>query len=42
MSLAGGLKPPALGCEACLRRLVEAAQAAFVVKNLPRISADGY
>ena len=28
-SPAGGLKPPALGCEACLRRLGEAAQAAF-------------
>ena len=27
---AGGLKSPALSCKACLRRLVEAAQAAFV------------
>jgi hypothetical protein len=25
-----GLKPPALSCKACLRRLVEAAQAVFV------------
>ncbi len=29
-SPAGGLKSPALGDEACLRRLIQAAQAAFV------------
>ena len=32
-SPAGGLKPPALRCEACLRKLVEAAQAAFALRS---------